>query len=170
MLERLAGGRPVGPLETLAAVLEPVKMYGRSASHTYTTRTPLNRLVDAAAPESDAARRFGAAVERYLEGGPAGDAELREPLADWRRNHARLEPMLAGAILEEARPLSRDLSELAAAGLEALDLLRARKAPAADWTARQAALLERASKPRAECDLAVVPAMRRLIEAASSPR
>ena len=66
MLVRLAGGGPVEPVRTLAEVVEPVKDYAREEAHPYDRFTPLNRLIDAARPDSEAVR----AVCRA--GGPYG--------------------------------------------------------------------------------------------------
>jgi hexosaminidase len=65
MLARLAGGGPVAPVRTLAEVVEPVKDYAREEAHPYDRFTPLNRLIDAARPDSETVRRkFAALVDR----------------------------------------------------------------------------------------------------------
>ncbi|HSB60150.1 MAG TPA: family 20 glycosylhydrolase, partial [Vicinamibacteria bacterium] len=53
MLARLAG-EDAELLRALADVVEPLKEYQRGQTRAYTQQTPLNRLVDAARPESDA--------------------------------------------------------------------------------------------------------------------
>ena len=82
MLEELAGGDPVEPLRNLADVVEPVKGYARvSSGPKYTQETPLNRLVDAAEPESMRARDF-------RPGRPHGsppNSRMAHPLARQRR-------------------------------------------------------------------------------------
>ncbi|MBV8867768.1 MAG: family 20 glycosylhydrolase, partial [Acidobacteriaceae bacterium] len=65
MRQRLAGAMPYQSLDTFSSILEPVKGYSRNAE-TYTNTSPLNRLVDAIPPESDAAREFREAVDEYL--------------------------------------------------------------------------------------------------------
>jgi len=65
MLARLAGDAPVAPLRVLADVVEPLKRYRRGRTRSYSRFTPLNRLVDAARPESDTAREFGNMVDEY---------------------------------------------------------------------------------------------------------
>ena len=71
MLQRIAG--PAAPdemaaLTELAQALEHQKDYTReeSAAAEPTSFTPLNRLVDAAYPESEDSRRFSVAVDQYL--------------------------------------------------------------------------------------------------------
>jgi hexosaminidase len=157
MLMRLAGGGPVDPVRTLAEVVEPVKDYAREAAHPYDAFSPLNRLVDAARPDSDVARKFAALVDRM---GPDEVRLIREWLTLWRDNDARLAPVLANsALLGEDAEVSRDLSAIAAAGLEALDHVQG-------GAAEKRALLDRAGKPKAELLISVAPAIRKLVEAA----
>jgi hexosaminidase len=161
MLERLADGGPVGPVRTLAEVVEGVKEYARENVFKYTSFTPLNRLVDTARPESDVARQFAALVEaRDL-------AKMREWLTRWRDNDARLTPVEANSeLLADDAEISRDLSAVAAAGLQALDYIQAGQHAPAEWMERQTALLERAKKPKGVLLLSVEPPIRKLIEAA----
>ncbi|MFC7667976.1 hypothetical protein ACFQT0_11705 [Hymenobacter humi] len=66
----MAGSYDVGPLRTLAEVIEPVKEYKRHfQGMTYTPQTPLNRLVDAAPAESEVARRFATLVDSVVAPG-----------------------------------------------------------------------------------------------------
>ena len=169
MLKRVAGGQSTEALRVLADVVEPVKLYMRGQLRAYTNAMPLDRLVDAARPESAAARRFRGQVDRFLLTPPESrdDRELRTTLGSWRDNHAVLEPILAASALgAEARPLSRDLAALGTAGLEALDALAAGRPPSAEWQGGARKLADRARSPRAELELAVLPAVWKLILAA----
>ena len=169
-LQRLASPGDVAPLRALADVLEPVKDYTRNHTRPYETTTPLNRLVDAVRPESDAGRNFAANVQQLLNKSiaPADLIRLRAQLAEWVDNDQRLEPVIANhPLLTEARGLSQNLAAVAAAGLEALDYLSAEnngRAPAA-WRERQIAFLKEAQKPQAEMLLTIVPAVAKLVEA-----
>jgi len=159
MLRRLTGGAPTDALRVLADVVEPVKLYRRGRSRAYTQQTPLDRLVDAARPESDAARAFGAEVDALLLRAPAfgSTAALREPVARWAASHAALDPLLARSEpLAELRPLSRNLSALAQLALSALDLLEAGRAPDAAWRERAATTLADARVAHAELDQAIL--------------
>ncbi|RPJ38861.1 MAG: beta-N-acetylhexosaminidase, partial [Chloroflexi bacterium] len=165
MTERLAGGHPSTAVSTLVAVVEPVKGYRRGKLRKYTSFTPLNRLVDTAMPESVVARRFAGSVDRFLQE-RAGADSLRRQLQTWRDNDARLAPVLTSSgLLAEAAPVSKLLSELAEAGLNAL--ARVEKGEhAAAWVQGLEPLLKRAGEPHAEVLLSVAPPIRRLIEAA----
>ena len=113
------------------------------------------------------ARNFGNAVDRLLSGGGAQcDCEqIRDWLVLWRDNDAKLEPTLQRSfLLQEAVPLSQDLSRLGSIGLEALDHLSNKRAASASWTSEQLRFLENAKKPRAELLIMVVPGVQRLVE------
>jgi hexosaminidase len=163
MLERLTGMQPFEPLRTLADVLEPVKEYSREAAREYTSFTPLNHLVDAARPESDAAREFAGLVADWN----ANQQEIRRQLTLWRDSRSQLMPLLEhSALLQEAAPLAEDVGALAAAGLQALNYLVSGQPAPESWVKDQQALLDRAAKPRAELLIMIVPSIRKLVEAA----
>jgi hexosaminidase len=164
MLDRLVNGAGIGPIKTLADVVEPVKGYKRGSARKYTSFTPLNRLVDAARPESDAARKFGVLVDRFLASHSESDAnEITLWLTRWRDNDAKLKPLIAASsLLTEIAPLSAHLSAVGAAGLDAM---QARKG--ADRKASQLATLKSAEASQAEVLLMIVPAVRKLVEAAN---
>jgi hexosaminidase len=169
MLQRLAG-RQDHELRMLADVVEPLENYQRGATGHYTQQTPLNRLMDAARPESDAARGFSRQVEALLADPAkrAGREAIRARLSEWQGIEVRLRPLLERIErLREAVPLAGEASALAAAGLEALGFLeQGVPAPESWWTAR-APLLEREKKPATGLEVAYRPAIRRLVEAAA---
>ena len=164
MIERLAGGSAAAPVRTLAEVVEPVKDYAREAAHPYDKFTPLNRLIDAARPDSETVRRFAALVDHMSA---STVPQIRAYLTEWRDNQARLAPVLAdSALLAEDAELSANLAAMAQAGLEALDRLQ--NGPPRDpaWIAEKRAMLDRAKQPKAELLLSIEPPIRKLIEAA----
>jgi hexosaminidase len=165
MLERLTDMEPIDRLMTLANLLEPVKEYAREGARDYTSFTPLNRLVDAERPESDASREFAGLVANWK----ANEPEIRRQLARWRDSAADLVPLMRqNALLEEDVPLAEDVSALAAAGLQALDYLDSGKPAPPAWVADELALVDRASKARAESLIMIVPSVRKLVEAAKN--
>ncbi len=169
MLRRIAGTDDIRALRILADLVEPVKDYTRSklATAEATAATPLNRLVDAARPESAAARHFATWVAALLAGGmkPDTEAQARTLLARWRDNDASLEPVARDSFLmQEAVPISRDLSALGAVGLEALDYLDRGQPSPEQWRAEQLARIAEAEKPQAQLLLMIAPSIRRLVE------
>jgi hexosaminidase len=171
MLARLTDGQPTGPLKVLVDVVEPVKEYRRGQLGTYRTFTPLDRIADAARPESEPARVFRRDVDRFLLS-PAGrrdDASLRARLTAWRDNHAALDPIAAASSrLFEARWLSKDLSAIAALGLQALDAIGADRQTLPTWSADAKETLDAAARPRAAVEIQVLPGIRKLVLAAAS--
>ena len=169
MLERLAGAR-ADDLRRLADVVEPLEDYQRGETRHYTQQTPLNRLVDAARPESDTARDLARQVDMLLADPTrqAGRHAIRVGLEEWQGLDVRLRPLLEGTeILRETMGLAAEASALAAAGLEALGFLeQGVPAPEAWWTTR-APLLEREQKPRTGLEVAYRPSIKRLMEAAA---
>jgi hexosaminidase len=176
MLSRLAGAADVAPLRVLADVVEPVRNYGREqldseSGPVPTSATPLNHLADAVAPESEASRHFTARVNAFVSGkfsDAAAEAEIRAQLESWRDNSVRLEPLIQSSfLLKDVEPVSLSLASLGAAGLQALDFIdKGVRAPDA-WKAQQLAMIEQAKKPKANLQLAIVPAVQTLIESSA---
>src|SRR5947209_8937293 len=114
MLRRLAGGEDNGALRTLASVVEPVKEYRRYEVRPQTMLSPLTGLVDAARPDSDAARRFAGEVDGLLSDAPRFETysrDIQDTLTGWRDAGPQLEALIDRSPgLAEARPLAGDLS------------------------------------------------------------
>jgi len=173
MLQRLTGKHPIDSLKVLADIVEPVKYYTRPATHDYTQQTPLNRLVDAARPESHRARKFRNMVDERLADAPRYNANketIREWLTEWHNNHDRLKPILEESILlREIIPLSEDVSSLANLGLEALNYIEKGEQPPFSWLEDAVSLLHRPQKPEYELEIRIVPAIKKLVEAVVPP-
>ncbi len=172
MVQRLAGYRAVEPTEQLVEVVEPVKLYQRARARKYTTDTPLDRLVDAAWPESYRAREFKNLVAEFLGDSTRsrGEQEISGSLTAWAGNHERLKPYFSDFfLLQEVEPLSSNLSEVASAGLSALNALRSKQGLPAEETKRMIDLLDRAALPHAEVLLMIVSPVRMLVNAAALP-
>jgi hexosaminidase len=173
MLHRLAGVDDVSALRVLADVVEPVKDYARMEhlKGPWDNTAPLNRLVDAASPESDIARHFAELVARYLESGFRDqDAEsgMRAQLTRWQANDGKLHPYLERSfLLSELAPLSENLSSVASAGLEALGYLDKGQPSPESWRTEQLAMVNRAEASVADLLLMVATPVGRLLEASS---
>jgi len=167
MLRRLTRTKEIGPLKTLVSVVEPVKEYARARAHPATMLSPLTRLIDAATPDSRAAREFNALVDGLLSDAPRfrqNREHIKEILTRWRDVRPALDVLIdQSPILREAEQLPRDLSEIGVAGLEALSYLAADVPPPAEWRSARLAMLEQASKPKAEVEFAIINPIRRLI-------
>ena len=174
MLQRMAGTADVASLRVLADVVEPVKDYNRWSEEQkgpIDFHMPLNRLIDAAYPESDTARQFSDLVQRFVQSGykdQAAEAQIRTWLLLWRGNDAKLHALLASSsLLEEDAPISQNLAMLGAAGLQALDYLDKGQPEPDLWKAQQSAVIEQAKRPVAGLLLQVTPSVEQLVQAAA---
>jgi len=172
MLRRIAGSDQISSLKSLADVVEPVKDYTReeTAPVEPTSLTPLNRLIDAARPESATGRQFGRMVDVLLTG-HASDLtrqEIRGMLTAWRDNQSSLQPLESQSfLLEEVVPASENLTRVATAGLEALDYMDRGARPEEAWKSKTLTLLADAGKPQAQLLLVIVPSIQKLVQAAA---
>jgi len=174
MLHRMAGTADISSLRVLADVVEPVKDYNRWSDEKgpINFHAPLNQLIDAAYPESDTARAFGALVQQFVQSGfkdQAAEAQIRTWLMLWRNNDAKLHPLLQqSSLLQEDTPISQNLAMLGAAGLQALDYLD-KGLPEPDlWKTQQLAVIEQSKKPVAGLLLQVTAPVQQLVEANAS--
>ena len=171
LLRRLAQSRDISSLETLVSVVEPVKEYRRYQMRPQTMLAPLTGLIDAARPDSLAARRFGTMVEALLSDAPRfqlGRESTNEVLTRWRDAGLSLDALIdRSPALHEAKPLAKNLRQIGDSGLEAMSFLTTGVAPSAEWRQAKLALLDEAAKPKAALEFAIVPAVMELVIAAS---
>jgi hexosaminidase len=167
MLDRMAGGQSSQPLWVLADAVEGQGLGPRARTRKYTSLVPLNRLADAARPESENVRALELAARSWLKN-PA-DAEdltlLREQFGKWAANDSHFQPLAENnAILGELKPLSADLSALGVLGLKVLDYLGNKNPPPADWLASQNKEISRIQRPSAEVVLAAYRPVKLLLD------
>lgn len=172
MLRRLAVQEDLEPLKILVEVIEPIKIYTRHQYTTYTSASPLTRVVDVARPDSKVARDFRAQVEAFLA--DRANVALRNTLATglkkWEANHAQLSGLIQKSpVLKEVGPQSENLSRTATIGLQALAALAGDKKwePAAAAASLQ--YLEKAKGAIAETELMIVAGVLQLAQAAQNP-
>jgi hexosaminidase len=167
MLRRLARTKEIAPLKTLVSVVEPVKEYRRTQTHPATMLTPLTRLIDAALPDSRAARRFSALVDGMLSDAPylrRNQDLIKSTLIEWRDVRPILDAMIDKApVLREAEQLSGDLSDIGTIGLEAISYISADVNPPEQWRETRMARLEKAATPKAEVEFAIIGSVRELV-------
>ncbi|MDH3252581.1 MAG: family 20 glycosylhydrolase [Ignavibacteria bacterium] len=169
MLERLAGYSDVRPLEILTSILEPVKFYQRPVTRKYTSRTPLNRLVDATLPESRSAREFALSVDSLLlnPDNTRLAARVKTNLQLWHETCSRVRPLVSQShLLREIDTLITDVQALTVAGLEALDVIGKKPVPDQHHRKEWQQILEHAARPHAELLIMIVEPVRRIVETA----
>jgi len=168
MLQRMSGETDPRYLKVLAAVVQPPEGYEREQLKPYDATSPLNRLVDAAPPESETARRFGELTKRIIAGtaSPEQWREARDWLVLWRDNDAKVQPLLEHSDLTaELVPVSHALSQVAAIGLQALGDLRDHHAQDAATLQSNLQILKAAEKPEAVLRDMVAPSVESLEQA-----
>ena len=177
MLARIAGTDDIAALEVLARAAQPASITIREteaqkAGGIQTSDVPLNRMVDAISPESETARKFSSAVDQFVASkfqDTTAESYIRQKLTEWRDNDSALQPLLQNSfLLKEVAPVSQNLASLAAAGVQAIDYIDARKVAPADWKLQQVAMIQQVAKPTADLVLAVAPAVQKLVEASSA--
>ncbi|MCX8160816.1 MAG: family 20 glycosylhydrolase [Candidatus Saccharicenans sp.] len=172
MLRRLVGSVPISSMEmaalrTLAMISEPVEGYARhSQGRRYTSLVPLTRFVDSCFPESLEARDFRKMVEEYLSSRQAEKARALKnsyflPLGAIVAPLSRLSDQVPA--LKEIKPLIGNLGQLVVMGSEAMSYLESGTNPGAQWLENQKKLLAELNKPQAECQLAIIPAIEKLL-------
>ena len=168
MLRRLTGDRDITPLRTFIELVEPVKIYTRHHQGVkYTSSSPLTRVVDAARPESMAARDFARRVDSLLAN-PSEDnqAAVADLLKIWKRNHTALQAIInTSPALREIESLSQDLTTISEIGMAAGNYYSSRVKPSEAWHERSLELLEAARKPRGQVMLMVVDPIEKLVKA-----
>lgn len=168
MLQRMSGESNPAPLQVLAAVVQPPRQYAREQLRSYNAFSPLNRLVDAVPPESETARQFNEIAKRIAAGTatPQDWQHARQWLVLWRENDAHLQTLLPQSELTaELVPVSRNLSQVAAMGLQALNDLQNHRAVSAATRQQNIQFLKTAEAPQAVLLLMVAPSVELLVEA-----
>jgi hexosaminidase len=156
MLDRIAGGSSDTPIRTTADAVEPLGIDIRQAAGHYDSSTPLNRLVDAARPESETIWR----LEKIAREGQNRD-QLRTAFAVWSK---------AGQVgrdnflLAEVAAVAADLATVGSIGLQILDQMESGKAVPENWISEQKQILDKLDQPKAEVRLAAVRPVRILLE------
>jgi len=168
MLRRLTNNQSIDELKTLVDVIEPVKIYSRhSQGVKYTQYSPYTRVVDAARPESDRARKFNKCVQEYLKSkNVEKEKAIKYWLDTWRINHEKLLPIISQSpIIKEIEPLSQNLADISQVGLEALKLLSDGNSASSKWLDKANALIESAKEPYGQTEIHVIEGIENLVEA-----
>jgi hexosaminidase len=164
MLDRMTGGVTAEPLRVLADAVEGLGLGPRARAGKYTSLTPMNRLADAARPESESVRALELAAAKVAvdpKGNSAEAALLRSAFTRWAANDAKFQELAAGnPLLVELKPLSKDLATLGSTGLKLLDSLE----QGAPLPTLPAAELTRMEKPNAEVSLAATRPIKLLLK------
>ncbi|MCD6201557.1 MAG: family 20 glycosylhydrolase [Bacteroidales bacterium] len=121
-LHALAGDADISTLKSFVDLLEEVKYYDRMSIYQhFTVHTPLNRVVDAAWPESLPARSFNRLVQQYIDhpDDPALRDSLGAVLESWAHFKTTLLPYAENSPrVNEVMPLADLLSDMSETSLQ----------------------------------------------------
>jgi hexosaminidase len=166
MLRRLTRNNCTKAVKTLIEYVEPVKIYTRhSQGVKYTSYSPYTRLVDAALPEAEKARKFRNAVHKFAETRDKNiKASLKEVLTCLQNNHKNfLQTVSLSPVLKEIVPLSENLYKLAGAGLKALNAVENGKELSSDERQELLKTVKEAKKPYGQVEIMITSAIEELI-------
>ncbi|MBC7361338.1 MAG: family 20 glycosylhydrolase [Candidatus Aminicenantes bacterium] len=167
MLRRLVGSENIAALKKLASIAEPIKGYARhSQGRKYTSLAPLTRFVDACFPESLEAREFRKMVEEFLTTRrPESASRIYMYFLELKDIKAQVAALAEKSpVLREVVLLADNLDKLISISSEALSFIMEDKKPDASWLETSRKKLEEIKKPKAECQLAIVPAVELLVK------
>ena len=168
-LRQLARSEQIGPLETLASVLEPVTFDERARMQHPNQLTPLNQLVDAIPADPPSRHNFELAVRAYLQSPATQSPEETRLIATFKTWIAAdpeiLRLMTDSPTLAYAESRAQQLAELGAVGLEALSYLSSGLPAPAGWKAARMGILDEAEKPQALVRFTVTKPLRNLVGA-----
>ncbi len=172
MLRRMTMDHSIKALKVFTDVVEPVKLYARHRQGVhYTSYSPYTRVVDAARPESRTARYLSILVEEYINGKKSNGSQIDSLLIMWMNNNNDLVKTISiSPILREIKPLSENLAAAAETGVEAMKFLENGETADKAWVETKTALLKSVMKPYGQVQLAIVPALEKLVNAAGGSR
>jgi hexosaminidase len=168
MLRRLCNNSDITALKNFVNVIEPVKQYRRYQLRKQTQQSPLTRTVDAARPDAKVAREFRYYVDQFLSGDNTNLDTIISLLTLWNNNHKELlKTIEISPILNEIESASEDLSNIAAACLEAIKYIINSQKQNEDWLNSKLELIQKAEVPRGQTEIMVVIPIKNIITKAS---
>ncbi len=167
LLRRLANNQDISDLQTLAAIVEPVKGYRRYQQLKQNMLSPFTGLIDAAQADAPDALKFNALAEDSAsENSAANLVELRRMLTEWRDAGGKLSALIENApALSDAKMLAPDLKNLGEIGLEIVSAMEKNREISAARRDTITKMLDEIAKPKAGVEFAVVPGMKKLLAA-----
>jgi hexosaminidase len=168
MLRRLCNNSDITALKNFVDIIEPVKLYRRYQLRRQTQQSPLTRVVDASRPDAKVARKFRYYVDQFLSGDETNLDTIKSLLILWKNNHKELlRTIEISPILKEIESASKDLSNIASAGLEAIEYINIDQKQNKDWLNSKLKLIQKAEVPRGQTNIMVVSAIKKLLEKAA---
>jgi hexosaminidase len=165
-LRKLAGTEQIGPLQTLASVVQPVGFHERYELQHTSQLTPMDHLIDSVRPDPPSRHDVQVLVAAYLKA-PNGSkrAQLAALFEEWVDAAPKLQPLMAAPLLVDAAPRAQQLGELGSIGLEALGYLDKKQNAPTGWKQSKLTLLEAAKQPIGMVRFTVLGSLEELVKA-----
>jgi hexosaminidase len=169
-LRQLAGTAAIGPLRTLASVLEPVRWQEQGELQHTTQLTPMDHLVDALPPDPPSRHDMQVLVREYLAKRDAETrARLEEIFAAWIAAGPEAQKMMAASpLMMHEAPRAQQVVELGTMGQQALSYLDKQAAPPPGWTQTKLALIDEDEKPVGLVRFTMLQPLRDLVKAVAN--
>ena len=171
ILRILTNGQPIDALKVFVNIVKPLEGYERNnfqkyGGYQYYQYSPHTLVVDAAVADPKPARDLNRLIGKFLETKDPLDAEiLKEHLALLRDNYKNLLPIINDSpILHDIKPLSKNLSDLAGTGLEALKLIENQNNADTTWTNKAGKILDNSLIPYGKVHIAIVDGIKKMID------
>ncbi len=157
-------------LDVLATITEPITFHDRYQNQHTDALSSLDRFVDAVVPDPPARQEFAQTVDAALSSNPqAARITLRHQFEQWQTAAPEIEARaLNSPRLSDLADRARQLDAFATTGLQALSFLDEHACPAAPWHDTQTAAIDAAAKPSGLVRFVFLPALRKLVDAAST--
>ncbi len=172
ILRILTNGQPIKPLKILVDVIKPLEGYERNnfqkyGGYEYFQYSPHTLVVDAAVADPKPARDLNKLIGRFLKNQNLKDAEkVKEHLSILKDNHKELRPIIdESPMLKEIEPLSKNLSDLAGTGLEALNFIENQNSADAAWINKASIVLDNSLISYGKVQIAIIKGIKNLVQA-----
>ncbi len=167
MLRRLTGGEDVNPLKMLVDVLEPVKEYKRHRLGVkYTQYSPYTRVVDAARPDAQTARKFNEMIELLIKSRDKSTYDaLLQQLKTWQTGSKELLSLIdRKPILKEIRPHAEVLEAISKLTPGLLEAIFSANKPDATTLTEVQTLLKVHTTPYGQAELMILKGLETLVK------
>jgi hexosaminidase len=175
-LRRYTGGGDISSLKTLTDLLTPIKGYKKLFQQAFTSEipyhqtSPLIEVSDVVFVDSEQRWKFREALQSYLKNKDAfSEKILLDFLNRWESNNDRIKDLLnTSKQLEAIKEHSKNLSVVAAIGLEAMEYLKKGTIPSQEWTAEKTNRLKEINKPYGDTELSIIAEIQAMVDQQSA--
>jgi hexosaminidase len=171
-LRQLAGSEHgMTSLALFTSVLQPVDFHERAKEQRTSERTPIGRLVDFARPDPPARYQLSALVQAYLTAKSSDEKsaladKLKKTFQSWIVASRDVDAMAEHSpLIAEVSVRRKQFPQLAALGMQSLDLIASGTKAQPEWASAQQNLLTNAAQHTELVDFVILDALNDLLHA-----